>query len=456
MEETVLLVEDDDALRGSLAELLKDRGYRVVTSRTAQEGIRLLSDSVSAVVTDLKLPDASGMEVLRAARREDPELPVVVVTGYGSTPSIVEAMREGAFHYIDKPVDPEALFSILTDALKHRARAREIVTLRQALDEKYGFENLIGNSEPMHRVFEKIRQVAPVRTSVLIEGASGTGKELVAGAIHHLSPRRSGPFVALNCAALPEQLLESELFGVERGAFTGAVSSRAGKIEQGNGGVLFLDEVGEMTPSVQAKFLRVLQEREFQRLGGAKTIKVDVRVIAATNRNPREAMTRGSLREDLYYRLSVFELTLPPLRERPDDILMLAEAFLAECASTMGRPAAGLSEDARDLLMHYSWPGNVRELRNAIERAVILCEGGLVTRQHLPITVVAAAPTTSPGSSISEAAHGPTLGTVERQLLEKALANARNNKSQAAKLLGIRRGKFYSLLRRHGLTDARR
>jgi transcriptional regulator with PAS, ATPase and Fis domain len=298
--------------------------------------------------------------------------------------------------------------------------------------------------------------VAATETTVLLLGESGTGKEVVARFVHRASVRKGGPFVALNCAALPEQLLESELFGVERGAFTGAVSSRAGKIEQGNGGVLFLDEVGEMTPSVQAKFLRVLQEREFQRLGGAKTIKVDVRVIAATNRNPREAMTRGSLREDLYYRLSVFELTLPPLRERPDDILMLAEAFLAECASTMGRPAAGLSEDARDLLMHYSWPGNVRELRNAIERAVILCEGGLVTRQHLPITVVAAAPTTSPGSSISEAAHGPTLGTVERQLLEKALANARNNKSQAAKLLGIRRGKFYSLLRRHGLTDARR
>ena len=236
--------------------------------------------------------------------------------------------------------------------------------------------------------------MAATETTVLVTGESGTGKEVVARFVHRASGRARGPFVALNCAALPEQLLESELFGVERGAFTGATASRPGKLEQAGGGVLFLDEVGEMTLPVQAKFLRVLQEREFQRLGGSKTIKADVRVIAATNRNPREAMTRGLLREDLYYRLSVFELPLPPLRERQGDILLLAEAFLAECGASVGRPAAGLSEDARERLVGHTWPGNVRELRNAIERAVILCEGGLVTGEHLPITVAPSTPAT--------------------------------------------------------------
>jgi transcriptional regulator with PAS, ATPase and Fis domain len=262
--------------------------------------------------------------------------------------------------------------------------------------------------------------------------------------------------VALNCAALPEQLLESELFGYERGAFTGAHVARAGKIEQAAGGVLFLDEVGEMTPAVQAKFLRVLQEREFQRLGGSKTLRADVRVIAATNRDPRAAMEHGTLREDLYYRLSVFDIMLPPLRERREDILVLADAFMQDLAGSVGRPAAGLSEDARERLLDHSWPGNVRELRNAIERAVILCEGGLVTSEHLPIAI--AKGHTPPASRKSGAfpEGGVKLDAIERDLIERALAAAGNNKSQAAKLLGLPRGQLYSLLRRHKLTDARR
>ncbi len=322
--------------------------------------------------------------------------------------------------------------------------------------ERRGEHRALGESAPWTHVLTQAAKVATPDTTVLITGESGTGKEVVARFIHRGSRRARGPFVALNCAALPEQLLESELFGVERGAFTGAVSSRPGKLEQANGGVLFLDEVGEMTPPVQAKFLRVLQEREFQRLGGSKTIKADIRVIAATNRNPREAVTRGQLREDLYYRLSVFELPLPPLRERPGDILLLAEAFLAECAASVGRPAAGLSEDARDRLMNHAWPGNVRELRNAIERAVILCEGGLVTGEHLPITVVAAKPAPAAGVTVSLSTEALTLSVVERGVIENALASTRNNKSRAAQLLGVPRGQFYSLLRKHGLTTARR
>jgi two-component system NtrC family response regulator len=303
--------------------------------------------------------------------------------------------------------------------------------------------------------------VAATETTVLLLGESGTGKEVVARFVHRASARKNGPFVALNCAALPEQLLESELFGYERGAFTGAMTSRAGRIEQAAGGVLFLDEVGEMSPPVQAKFLRVLQEREFQRLGGTRTSHADVRVVAATNRDPKQAMERGTLREDLYYRLSVFEIVLPPLRERRDDILLLVEAFLDDLAASVGRPAAGLSEDARDRILAYNWPGNVRELRNAIERAVILCEGGLIASEHLPISVGQTRPAAAAAPAVATSApafpdEGLRLEAVERDLVYKALAKASNNKSQAAKLLGLPRGQFYSLLRKHGLTEAKR
>ena len=333
---------------------------------------------------------------------------------------------------------------------------RRVQTLVEEV-ERRGGHRALGDSAPWKQALVNATKVAKTDTTVLITGESGTGKEVVARFIHRGSPRSHGPFVALNCAALPEQLLEAELFGYERGAFTGAHASRAGRIEQASGGVLFLDEVGEMTPAVQAKFLRVLQERDFQRLGGSKTLKADVRVIAATNRDPRTAMERGTLREDLYYRLSVFEITLPPLRDRRDDILVLAEAFMQEVGTTVGRPAAGISEDARDQLLRHRWPGNVRELRNAIERAVILCEGGLVTSDHLPIAVATRpAPELASSSPQVLPAGGITLEAVERDLVQKALANARNNKSLAAKLLGVPRGQFYSLLRRHGLTDARR
>ncbi len=324
--------------------------------------------------------------------------------------------------------------------------------------ERFSAHRALGASAKWKKVLADAAQVAATDTTVLITGESGTGKEVVARYLHRGSPRARGPFVAINCAALPEQLLESELFGHERGAFTGALSSRPGKIEQAAGGVLFLDEVGEMAPAVQAKFLRVLQEREFQRLGGTKTLRADVRVVAATNRDPRRAMETGAFREDLYYRLSVFEIHLPPLRERPEDILVLVEAFLGEISKSVGRPAAGVSEDAREQLLAHTWPGNVRELRNAIERAVILCQGGLVTREHLPMTVArpAAAVVVAATPAADFPAEGVQLDAVERDLLQKALARARNNKSQAAKLLGLSRGQVYSLLRRHGLTDARR
>jgi len=356
---------------------------------------------------------------------------------------------------------------------RERERAHETAERNRELEERidrlaeelerFTAHRAHGQSAAWRKVLAEATEVAPTDTTVLVTGESGTGKEVVARYLHRGSPRAKGPFVALNCAALPENLLESELFGHERGAFTGALEARAGKIEQAAGGVLFLDEIGEMSPVLQAKFLRVLQEREFQRVGGQRTLKSNVRVVAATNRDPKKAIERGEFREDLYYRLSVFEIHLPPLRERPQDILVLADAFLAEISESIGRPSAGISEDAREQLLAHTWPGNVRELRNAIERAVILARGGLVTREHLPKPVatlpgIAATVASSAAAGVPPGlpSEGVRLGEVERELLVQAMEKAKQNKSQAAKLLGLTRGQLYSLLRRHGLTDAKR
>jgi transcriptional regulator with PAS, ATPase and Fis domain len=310
-----------------------------------------------------------------------------------------------------------------------------------------GPRQIIGNSKNWREALDLVARVAPTETTVLLTGESGTGKEVVARAIHAASPRAQKPFLAINCAALPEQLLESELFGYERGAFTGALQSRAGKVEQAAGGVLFLDEVGEMSPSVQAKFLRVLQEKEFQRLGGSRVQKADVRVIAATNRDLSSALASGDFREDLYYRLRVFEIALPPLRDRKEDILPLAEAFLQEIGPTVGRPAAGISKQAREVLLAYSWPGNVRELRNAIERAIILADGGLITAEHLP-----SRPGNGKGAGAHDSVAGKQLLEVERGLVENALKEARNNKALAARLLGITRSQLYSRIQKYGIV----
>ena len=324
--------------------------------------------------------------------------------------------------------------------------ARELETLSP--------HRALGRSRLWKDVLAQATKVAATDTTVLITGESGTGKEVVARFVHRGSPRKDAPFVALNCAALPEHLLESELFGHEKGAFTGALSARPGRIEQASGGVLFLDEVGEMSPSVQAKFLRVLQEREYQRLGGSKTLKADIRVLAATNRNLKAAIAQGGFREDLYYRLAVFDIALPPLRERPEDVALLVEAFLEEIGRSIGRPAAGISQEVREKLVAYPWPGNVRELRNAIERAVILCEGGLITSEHLPLgiasSVSVAAPAPPAGPSPTGAA---TLEAVEREMIVSALSRAGNNKSEAARLLGLSRAQLYSRLDKHGLAD---
>jgi len=356
----------------------------------------------------------------------------------------------------------------LAEQARHRVEAQEravrlearVARLTAELEAAEG-HRAIGASKRWHEVLAQAAKVAPAETTVLLTGESGTGKEVVAHLIHRGSRRAEGPFVALNCAALPEALLESELFGYEKGAFTGAVSARAGRLEQAAGGTLFLDEVGEMSPAVQAKFLRVLQEREFQRLGGTRTLKADVRVIAATNRDLKAAMTQGAFREDLYYRLHVFAIHLPPLRERQEDILPLLEHFMEELGpAVLGRPAAGISREARAHVLAHSWPGNVRELRNAVERALVLCEGGLINPEHLPWRVEA--PTNAPMIRLTASAATPACGdfpaqgvdleAMERTLIERALTQTGRNKSKAAKLLGLSRGKLYTRMERFGLA----
>ena len=335
-----------------------------------------------------------------------------------------------------------------TTRLEARVRA-----LSDELDSRDGFGRIVGASPAWRAILVHASKVAPTETTVLLTGESGTGKEVVARAVHRASARSAGPFVALNCAALPEQLLESELFGYEKGAFTGAYASRAGRLEQAAGGTLFLDEAGETSPLVQAKLLRVLEAKEFQRLGGAKVLKADLRLIAATNRNLHAAIARGDFREDLYYRLSVFEIHLPPLRERPEDILLLTERFLADLSRNVGRPAPGVSRDARELLLAYTWPGNVRELRNALERAVILSEGGLVQAEHLPIAVARnSAARVASAAAVELPPGGLDLDALEKTLVGQALERAKNNRSRAAKLLGLTRAQLYTRLERYGLS----
>jgi two-component system response regulator AtoC len=349
----------------------------------------------------------------------------------------------------------------LAEAARRDAESREtaarleaqVATLTRELEARTGQRRVVGHSKQWRDVLAQAARVAQTETTVLLTGESGTGKEVVARFIHHGSRRSHGPFIAINCAALPDQLLESELFGYDRGAFTGAVSAKPGRIEQANGGVLFLDEVGEMAPAVQAKLLRVLEEREFMRLGSTRLMHADIRVIAATNRDLHGAMQRGEFREDLYYRLGVFEIALPPLRERLNDILELAHAFLEEIGQNVGRPAVGIGSDAKDQLLAYAWPGNVRELRNAIERAVILADGGLIRSEHLPVTAPRpAAPADAPAAGPLPAG-GVNLEAIERSLVIKALAQARHNKTRAAKLLGLTRAQLYSRIEKYGLAE---
>ena len=452
----VCIVDDDLSVREAVGSLLRSEGMNVETFGSAREFLaspRL--DTPSCLVLDVDLPGLSGLDLQQELLKGNMQVPIIFLTGHGDIPMSVRAIKAGALDFLTKPVDVGQLLSAIEKGIAqdHGARMRE-----------HG--GVIGTSQAWRAVLTQAAKVAPAETTVLLSGESGTGKEVVAHLIHRGSRRAEGPFVALNCAALPEALLESELFGYEKGAFTGAVSARAGRLEQAAGGTLFLDEVGEMSPVVQAKVLRVLQEREFQRLGGTRMLKADVRVIAATNRDLQIAMTTGAFREDLYYRLHVFAIHLPPLRERPEDILPLLEHFVEELGPVvLGRPAAGISREARAHFLAYGWPGNVRELRNAVERALILCEGGLINPEHLPWhaepsksgPLVPLAATAPPAAPIGPAggdlpAHGVDLEAMERSFIERALKQTGRNKAKAARLLGLSRSKLYSRMERFGLA----
>ena len=437
-EARILVVDDEPASRTGLKDLLTIWGYEAVAAADGQEALqRSAAWKPDLVIADLVMPGLDGMGLLTRLRRDYPTTAVILLTGQGSIDSAVRAIKEGAYDYLTKPVDPTRLQLILDRALERTETAREVQLLRRQLRQRGACGRLVGSSGGMREVMRQVEVAAPTDATLLIAGESGTGKELVARTVHALSSRRKGAFVAVNCAAIPETLLESELFGHEKGAFTGAVERRQGCFELADGGTLFLDEVAEMQPGTQAKFLRVLQEAQFRRLGAQSETHVNVRIVAATNKDPQKALQDGALREDLYYRLNVLTITVPPLRERMEDIPELVQAFIDEFNERHGRSIHGIDDDALEVLRRHRWPGNVRELRNVIERAVIVCADELVRAEHLPAFDEASLPSPSGTEAEVVLSVGTTVEDAERELILKTLKQTGGNKTRAAVILGI-------------------
>jgi DNA-binding NtrC family response regulator len=433
--ERVLIVEDDVSTRSGLAELVQAWGFQTDEATDGEDGLRKVTTFRPAIiVSDLVMPRMGGLELLHTLKDQLPDLSFILLTAQGTIDSAVEAIKDGAYDYLSKPVDPQRLRILLQKAVERQETLREVRHLRRQLREQGSFGRIIGNSAGIRSVYRVIEQAAPTAASVLISGESGTGKELVAQTIHELSPRASFPFVGINCAAIPETLLESEIFGHEKGAFTGAHDRRTGVFELAHRGTLFLDEIAEMVPGTQVKLLRVLQERTFRRLGGRQEQSVDVRVIAATNSDPTEAVRSGRLREDLFYRLNVFAMDLPPLRMRREDIPLLVQTFLTEFNKTNRKQVRGVAQDAMSILEHHPWPGNIRELRNVIERATILSDTEFIELRHLPPTLISRGEETLPSLTITP---GTTVDEAERRLILLTLEHTRNNKTRAAEVLGI-------------------
>ncbi|HEX9898787.1 MAG TPA: sigma-54 dependent transcriptional regulator [Candidatus Methylomirabilis sp.] len=442
---SILVVDDEPAMRLLVTSILRDEGHDVTAAANGEEALQLIERRhYHLIISDLKMPGMSGVDLLERVKQEDPETAVILLTAFGTVEGAVEAMRKGAAHYLLKPLaNPDELRLAVRRVLEERRIADEATTLRQATEAVFPFGEIIAGDSQMQGALDLARTVAPTDSTALITGETGTGKELIARAIHHWSGRSSQAFVAVNCAALAETLLESELFGHEKGAFTGAVAQRRGRFELAHGGTLFLDEVGEMSPALQAKLLRVLQDGTLERVGGTKTVTVDVRVIAATNRDLAQMLVEKSFREDLYYRLSVFPIALPPLRERPADILPLAEHILRQVSRRLGKRVAGFSEEARQLLQEYPWPGNIRELQNVVERAAILCQADRIEPAHLNL---------SAPSHIAAADEPRTLRDLEREAIVQALAACGGNRREAAKQLGIGLRTLYARLKEYGIS----
>ena len=436
----ILIIDDEPILRESLQAWLERDGYSIEAVSSGEEGLeRVKETSFDLLFLDLKLEDIDGIQVLSRVKEDDPDTAVVMITAYGSVPSAVEAMKQGAEDYLLKPFEPEELSLLIEKILSHKARERENIYLREEQRERSRFESLLGQSEAMQEIFNFIEDIAPSESTVLITGETGTGKELAAKAIHATSRRCEGPFVAVNCGSLPEQLMESELFGYEQGAFTDAKQSKKGRLELANTGTLFLDEVGEIGPRMQIDLLRILEERSFTRLGGTRPIKADFRVIAASNRDLARAVREGGFREDLYYRLNVISLEMPPLRKRKEDIPLLAEHFLARFRQETKKEIEHINREALDLMMLYDWPGNVRELENAIERAVVVSKSKNIQPEDLPI------------SSEPEICGQGSLQEMERAHIQHVLKQNDWNITRSARVLGIDRSTLYKKLRRYNL-----
>jgi DNA-binding NtrC family response regulator len=457
---SILLVEDKDSLRTMLKLAIESRGHAVVEARDQGEAMRAMQqDRPALVLTDLRLPEGDGFGVLRAAKDLDPELPVIVMTAYGSIQDAVAAMKEGALDFLAKPVDPDHLLLMVERALTQRRVMTEYILLKEELAARRGAPQIIGDAPALRQSILSLQRAAGSDATVLLAGESGTGKELFARALHALSPRSDGPFVAINCAAIPDNLLETELFGHEKGAFTGAVARKSGKFELAHHGTLFLDEIGDLPLALQAKILRVLEERKFERVGGTQLLQVDVRIVAATNKQLRAGVASKQFREDLYFRLSVFPIASPPLRDRPDDIPILARHFAERFSRELKKPAAILAPSAIEELQKYRWPGNVRELQNCMERAVILSESDTIHGRHLNLSLHAPLPPEPPSPWAAFDLSG-TLNDVvkraqfevEKRKIEQALKEGGGDKGRAADVLGVPFKTLLAKLKEHGLS----
>ncbi len=435
---TLLIIDDEPAQLLALAGFLKKRGYKVEKAESGLAGIEILKKQpIDLIITDFKMPDLTGLEVLTRAKAINPELDVIVMTAFGSIENAMQAMRDGAVDYLTKPVDLNQLELVIQKAMERKQLVSENRQLREQLSEKFQFKQIISVSEAMEEALNLAGRAAPSKANVLITGESGTGKELIARAIHFASPRKNSPFLAVNCAALAENLLESELFGHERGAFTGASQMRKGRFELAHKGTLLIDEVGEIPPTTQVKLLRVIQEQTFERVGGSETIKVDVRLIAATNQNLEKMIEAGTFREDLYYRLNVVKINIPPLRKRKGDIPILSDYFLKKYCAENNKELDGISREAMDLLMKYDYPGNVRELENVIEQAVVLSRETLITTRDLPMTVRGIRTESDANDPTAEGTFVERVEAFEKRLILQALQETNGVQTRAADILGI-------------------
>lgn len=453
--ENILIIDDSPEILTQFCNFLKEEGFEVETASDGQAGIAKIEKRFyDLIVTDLKMPGLDGMQVLKYVQENSPDSICIILTGYGTVKNAVEAIKLGAFDYLTKPIKLDEILITLRRALEYRNLRRENINLKNQLRKKYRFENIIGDSEKMQKIFEVIEKVADSDSTILILGESGTGKELIAKAIHYNSYRREGPFIPVNCAAIPSELLESELFGHEKGAFTNAIRTRIGRFELANGGTIFLDEIGDMSPVLQSKLLRVLQDRQFERIGGIKTIKTDIRVIAATHQDLKLAVEQKRFREDLYYRLNVIPIHLPPLRERKSDIPLLAHHFLEHFNRTKKKKIKGFTKEAMDKLIQYNWPGNVRELENTIERVVILLDGEFIKPQDLPEKFQNLT-WENPSQEIIIPDEGISLeeavNEFEKKLIMQALQKTGWVKNKAARLLNLNRTTLIEKIKRQNL-----